>query len=60
MLKKNTPPLKKFHDCFLTHIKTTWLVVPLIILGNLDVFDRLQINPESILWCTNEVRSTRR
>ena len=52
---KNTPPLKKFHDCFLTHIKTARFVAFLIVPGKWGVSAGLQIYPKKILRRTNKV-----
>ena len=43
-------PLKKFDDCFLTHIKEARFVEPLIVLGICKVTAGLQIHPKKILW----------
>ena len=52
---KNTPPLKKFHDCFLIHIKTARFVAFLIVPGKWGVSAGLQIYPKKILRRTNKV-----
>ena len=59
MLKK-LPHLRNFMAIFfMTHKKTARFLVPIIVLGKLKVFDRLQINPEQFLRRTKEVRSER-
>ena len=55
----NISPLKKFHDCFLTHIKTARFVVSLIVLGKWKVTAGLQIHPRKILRRTNKARKAR-
>ena len=46
--------LKKFHSCFLTHIKTARFVASLIVLGKWEAFVGLQIYPKKILRHTNQ------
>ena len=52
-------PLKKFHNCFLTHIKRARFVVPLIVLGKWKVSAGLQIHPKKILRRTNKACKAR-
>ena len=49
---------KKFHGCFLTHIRTARFVVPLIVFGNWKFFAGLQIHPKKILMRTNKAEDT--
>ena len=42
-------PLRKFHDCLLTHIKTAWFLAPLTVLGKWEVLAGLQIYPKKVL-----------
>ena len=59
MLKK-FPLLKKSHDCFSNRIKTARFVVPLIVLGELKVFNGPQMHSKKILrhtWCLDKVRT---
>ena len=46
---------KKFHGCFLTHVKTVRFVDSLIVLGTWKVSTGLQIYPKSVLRRTNKV-----
>ena len=45
--------VKKFHGCFLTHIKTARFVDSLRVLGKCKISVRLQIYPKKILRRTN-------
>ena len=45
-----------YHGCFLTHIKTTMFVVPLIVLRKWKIFARLQIHPKKIEGRKNKAR----
>ena len=47
---------KKFHGCFLTHIKTPRFVVPLIAFRKWKVFAGLKIHPKKILTPTNKAQ----